>query len=506
MRDQDLDEKLNKAFEALSSLSRLAYRDVFLLSNQVLSKNPFASRFLNHYLRGKDIPGFSLGTILRKMSMYYLSSIGHFILYFLRYAVYHYCGIPHDTKCHRSELTIVDTFFLCDRICQSGSFQEAYFQGLDAVLQDVGVDYAYLPVYYNCHGIRRFNHVHKILKKDKIPLLSEFHILKKSDLWRILLFIMIYPWRVWLFVTALTVNNKDEEMAAREMIHTLDQVTFYSYSRYLQGKRISEWPIDKIKVISWFENQVIDKCLYKGLRTNSRKVFIYGAQLFLYSKMDLNIIVDEGEKEFGIIPDQIVVNGPHFIPKDTGCLHYKVGPSLRYREQFRTAEKKATGGSILVLLSYSQEDNVNILRILSATKLSSQALIIKPHPATSVDDIKGYLKKNWKLEEENLYALLQKIGLVIGSASGSLLEAASMGIPVIRIKNLHGFDYQILPELGEGIIWDEVEDAEKLENVTSKYTHMSDHEISKMMEIAATYKNQYFCEPTREQIVKSFDL
>lgn len=44
MEDNDLEDKLKKAYDVLSSVNEEAYKDIYLLSNQVLSKNPFASK------------------------------------------------------------------------------------------------------------------------------------------------------------------------------------------------------------------------------------------------------------------------------------------------------------------------------------------------------------------------------------------------------------------------------------------------------------------------------
>ena len=71
------------------------------------------------------------------------------------------------------------------------------------------------------------------------------------------------------------------------------------------------------------------KNFYKGLRSDSGKVEIYGSQLFFYSKDHLNIVPDENEMRFSILPDMILSNGPAMIPK-ASRLNFAVGPSLSY--------------------------------------------------------------------------------------------------------------------------------------------------------------------------------
>ena len=96
-----------------------------------------------------------------------------------------------------------------------------------------------------------------------------------------------------------------KDLLKHTLVDTLDTVTFYDYLRYLQGRRISLLPYEKIKLVGWFENQSLHKCLYRGLREENKKTVIYGAQLFLYSSTALNLIVDEEEVPLGVVPDKI---------------------------------------------------------------------------------------------------------------------------------------------------------------------------------------------------------
>jgi hypothetical protein len=500
-----LDDKLKDAYNLLSSLAEGAYKDIYMLSSPVLSKNPRSSNFLKDFLADKDVGAYPFHKAVCKLAKYYLCSIFHFMRYIARYVIHRVNGMEFDIRSDQSELIIVDTFFLCDKILQSDRYNELYFQGLDCVLDAAGKNYAYLPVFYGCKHLNMFHRILKILKRDQVSILSEYQLLNKMDLLKLFMFIVAYPWHVLNFSVKLNGTDQATEIAGQEMIKTLDQVTFYNYSRYLQGRRIAQLPYKKIKMISWFENQVIDKNLYKGLKSNGNKVTIYGAQLLLYSKMDLNILVDENEEKFGIIPDRIIVNGPFFVPESSG-LHYVTGPSLRYYDLFRTSVQKGRQRDILVLLSHSAEDTENILQMLTELNLSSRHVVIKAHPATPIDEFKHLVHPGWSIAKEGTYKLFETAKMVIGSASGSLVEAASLGIPVIRIVNRRGLDYSYLPELGKGILWDEAGDAEELMNQVEKYENIPDHDLERMAALSTIYKDMFFCEPTQEKIIEAFDL
>jgi hypothetical protein len=502
-----LDGKLKEAYETLSSLAAVAYGDIYLLSNQVLSKNPFTSNYLKNFLTDEDVTVNPFWKVVCKLAKYYIASIYHFSLYLARYVTHIISGTKFNIRPGQNELIVLDTFFLCDRIIESNGFNELYFKGLDRFFEETSKNYVYLPVFYGCNRLNIFHKVLKILKRDRVPVLSEYQLLSVKDLLQLFIFMLAYPWHVLTFTSNLECAELASgiRQAKHEMIETLDKVTFHSYSRYLQGRGIAYLPYKKIKLISWYENQVIDKNLYKGLRTNRDKVPIYGAQLFLYSNMDLNIIADEKEVIFDIIPDQIIVNGPFFVPEPSS-LNYVTGPSLRYDDQFRISLQRENRRDILVLLSYHRDDTENVLRMLSESDMSSRRIVVKPHPATPIDEKKNLLRPDWIVSNTSIYELFTRSKVVIGYASGSLLEAASIGIPVIRIKNNLWFDYQLFPEIGRGIIWDDARDARELMSLVEKYENVSDLELQEMDRIGAVYKKMFFCEPTKEKIIEAFDL
>ena len=75
----------------------------------------------------------------------------------------------------------------------------------------------------------------------------------------------------------------------------LDGIAFGGYVRFLLGKRLSFIKINKVKCLSWYENQVLDKNFYRGLRITPNKVKIIGAQLFVRPFTLINTLPDEFE-------------------------------------------------------------------------------------------------------------------------------------------------------------------------------------------------------------------
>lgn len=499
-------KKLEEAYNLISKINETAYLDTFLLSNQVLSKNPFSNNFVNRFLSNDKAGSSSLSRlIIFKLFKYYFRSFKKFISYLMEFIVYFLNPVRFTFSSNYNELILIDTYFVMKNIKDSNKFTDSCFLGLKSVLDKSNKHYAYLPVF---GGTRKFvilGSILRILKNDKVPLLSEYQLLSGKDLLFVLYFIVIYPFRVLKLFHILRNSNDNITLFKSELVNTLDLVTFESFTRFLQGRKIAKLPYKHIKVISWYENQVIDKNLYKGLREANSKIEIYGAQLFLYSKAQLNIIPDENEQVFGIVPDKIIVNGPVFIPKNTK-LNYTVGPSLRYHKIFNSIGKKENRKKFLTLLPFYREDIENILRMLFEIKIFSEPIFIKMHPAISIEGIKHLLPHNAIVVNDDIYKLFETTKVVIGSASGTLVEAASLGIPAVVIKNNQGFSCNYLPEYGKGVIWEEVSSPEELALCLNKFNNELDNNSEKINNIASEYRKMFFCQPTEENIIKSFDL
>lgn len=497
---------IKEAYNLISEANKVAYLDIFLLSNQVLSKNPFTNNFINRFINGEDAGQVSTFDVASKLLFYYINSFKKFSLYLIEFLVYYLHPISFRVSSNQDKLILIDTFFLLNKIKSSNNFSDSYFPGLKDVLDKTSKVYAYLPIFVGSKKFLSLRRVLKILKKQNIPTICEYQLLSMRDILYLFYFIVFYPFHVLGFANGLSTKNHESTLLKSELLYTLDSVTFESFSRYLQGRKIARLPYRNIKVISWYENQVKDKNLYKGLKEYSSKVKIYGAQLFLYSNAILNIITDENEEVFGIIPDKIIVNGPAFIPEKTR-INYHVGPSLRYSKIFSVANsKKRSKENILTLLPYIKNDTENILQMISRLKKCSCPIRVKLHPAVSFKEVERLVPSNVVIVKDDICNLFESAKIIIGSASGTLVEAASLGIPVIVVKNNHMPNYNILPEYGKGLIWEEASTVEELSQNITRFESLVDKNSAEVASIANKYKEMFFCNPTEENILKAFDL
>jgi hypothetical protein len=430
-------------------------------------------------------------------------SLKDFVSYVLEAVEFFLSGVRFRHK--NDELIIIDSFFIISSIQKSKVFQDRYFSKLVDSLNKAGKNYAYLPCFDGIKKRSTIYRIFKILKKYSVPVLSEYQLLSFMDYLRIFYFIITYPLHIFKLIRNVKPVGHEEKLLIHELIDTLDQVSFRNFSRYLQGIKIAKLPYKNIKVISWYENQVINKNLYKGLRTNKQKVKIYGAQLLLYSRNILNIAADETEADFGLLPDKILVNGPSYVPKNTR-LNYSVGPSIRYSEIFNGSMDNGKRENILILLPYFKDYARNILKVVNKVRFNNQKVIVKLHPSLNMQEFAPLLPKNAILTQDDIYNLFKNTKVLISSASGTLVEAISIGIPAISIRDKGMINFSPLPDYGRGIVWEEVNTAEGLEECLHKFEYELNNEIPKIKDICSVYKKDFFCEPTEKKIIESFEL
>lgn len=509
MNENSIENKIDKARKIISSVNSQAYKDIFLISNSVLSKDPLTSNFLNRFLNDDDPKQHRFYRIIYKLSSYYIKSALHFMACIVKLFAYYLSFFRFNFSKENKEFILIDTLFNMGTIRKSDSFKDSNFLGVEDILKKMDKHYAYLPFFSSLFENKRpfeIFSILKILKRDKVPTLCEYQLLSIYDLLYLLYFIIVYPFHVINLSRTLDKNISVMRLLKYELRETLDQVTFYGFLRYLIGRKIAKLPYEKIKVISWFENQAIHKNLYRGLRKNTAKVKIYGAQLFLYSKNYINMEADQNEERFGVIPDKILVNGTYFAPERSN-LNYAVGPSLRYKRIFDTQVRKENQRNILVLLPYSDDDLENILQMLVDAKISHQGIFVKAHHGIMMEKYEHLIPSGATLVNDDIYKLFETTKIVIGAATGALLEAASLGIPAVTVTNTKRFGYSNpFPEYGRGVIWQEVSNSHDLIRQIDRFGYALDNNCEEIDVIANRYKQMFFCKVTDENIVKAFEL
>jgi len=497
-------DKNKKLYDFISEVNKTAYRDVFLLANQVLSKNPLTTNILNRYLSGQEPGSHSLIAVIIKLLRYYKYSFKEYGMYIGRFISYALKPLIFSPPSASEELILIDTFILTDKLESSKRYQDTYFPKLEELLIKKGKNYTYLPFFYNLSKKLNLSQVLTRLNESKIPILCEYQLLSALDrIVRIPFFIIVYPWSVLKFGRAISKDTYEGRLLKYELIDTLQHVAFMSFSRYLQGVRICKLPYKSIKVFGYYENQVVHKSLYKGLRIIPGKVKIYGMQP-IYSQNLLNIIPDPNEEPYGIIPDKIIANSSELIPE--GSRLNFVWLSLRYPRVFSTNIERHNQKNIIILLPYMSGDAKNLLRLVNLSKINLSEVLIKAHPGTPIEDFSSLLPKGASVTNEDTYSLFKRTKILIGASSATLLEAPALGIPVITIRNTNLIDCNPLPDYGKGIIWNEITRPEELKPQINRIERELEDNPKKITDFAHRFKHRIFREPTEERIISTFDL
>jgi hypothetical protein len=95
---------------------------------------------------------------------------------------------------------------------------------------------------------------------------------------------------------------------------------------------------------------------------------------------------------------------------------------------------------------------------------------------------------------------------VITTGSGTAVEAVAVGVSVIIINSQTNLTSNPLIDFGKGEIWDEVNTEEELLTKLSQLQEFRKNNLDRIDEISKFYKDNFFVEPTEENILRVFEL
>ena len=116
------------------------------------------------------------------------------------------------------------------------------------------------------------------------------------------------------------------------------------------------------------------------------------------------------------------------------------------------------------------------------------------------------LKNIIEISNENIYKLFKNAKIVIGTASGTAIEAVACGISVVIIASKDNLTANPLIEVGKGKIWDIVYDIKDLEIKIKNLLEYRAENKTEIKNISKWYKDNFFVEPTKENITKVFEI
>jgi len=252
---------------------------------------------------------------------------------------------------------------------------------------------------------------------------------------------------------------KQSFQESRFELGTLQALTrYYSLSNLVSN--IS--PTEEIIFICEYEGMQLEKAAAIIRNRFSEKFKIIGIQHGTIFSNLLCTFPTNWELKNRLLPNKIVCNGIEFqrilssakIPQDI----LEVGPALRYSYLYEHSgeESPSKGKKIFVPLPLTRSQEVKTIEFIEqALACSSFQVLFKPHPiSTSGVDLEACINRNsnFALTELDFHSVLSEIGVVVGQTTGSLLEFALLGYPVIRISNPYEIEFNSLEFIQDGVM------------------------------------------------------
>lgn len=335
---------------------------------------------------------------------------------------------------------------------------------------------------------------------NKFPeekIILEFDLLKVQDFLGMMALIICYPFATLSFLQGET--TKENRLFNACLIEDIKNVEFESIKRYFVAKRIASQKSLKT-VITWFENQSIERAFNFGLREAGFCGKIVGCQFFLNYSSYLNAYPSDLDRIQNTAPDVVLVNGKTYL-RNLNKIKYEIGVALRYQNifSFPLNLKVFENQGVVLLASYIMDDTKAMIKF--ATKLNTK-IVFKVHPTQRPEMFLNEVNTNFSFAEKNLYGLFAGSSIFISTASGSAVEAVACGKSVIIIGSRDNLIACPLIDYGRGEIWDIVFDEEEMIMVFERIQNFRIQNKVRLLEIAKWYRANFFEENSPDFIKK----
>ncbi len=539
--------KSKELFDELSRINKMAYADTVHLANHVLSKTPCCGMW-ERYERNIPPPQFTRLQVAFKVMRTWIVHAAVIGLMMLARLAQLRTGMNNVRRINKKihKFTLVDVFILINKVLDEKKFKDPYLPGLTDVLQKKGYNVAILARFYGTRNPRSLRRAFTILKKNNIPIITEYELFTAADWLDLIKFGFVFPIRTLSLVGKLEREEQLSRLSSREsdlnqehysplayisasLIQCLGQNYLSGEARRLAAKRLAKILPPDSRIIGWYENQTVDKCFYRGLADAGAEFSTIGAQLFTWPAELLNNHADPADGLHRAVPETVLVNGPYFLPApsrqeedQTGFSvevpglkpyipypdgpEYRIGPSLRYKDLFETEIDPDPDAPVLMLLSYHREETERVLAFAKPLAEKGVKLAIRFHPATNLQEFKHMLPVNYSLASGPLQSVMREASMVIGSGSGTLAEAVCMGLPVIAVKAKDGTGLNYLPDYGKGELWECISSVEEFQAASEKLLEALKSSKASRQERINAFRSLLFTKPDEEKIIQSFEL
>ena len=492
--------EIQKLYDYVGRVRQQKKVDIHSIINTTLVSNPYITNFpkdflFNNFKKESKLKLF----IFHSIKFYFFNTIRFiFFIQIFFYYKFLYKKPKHDIS--KDDL-ILDLFIDIGRVVKDGSFSENYFSTLYPILKNNKISHVFIPrvVGLSRNPIKLHKQLisfFKIINQDSNYFLFEFELLSFNNFLELIWLCLCYPFKTLRLFSKE--KNKQDIVFNIHLLKDISKEGTGSFTRYILGKNIGK--IKNIsKIYSWSEFQVIERAFNYAIRKNS-DIKVYACQFLVNYPVYFNMHVQDIDEFNGSAPHKVLVNGSYYL-LEREKVDFQLGVSLRYQNIF-DYQSQNIGSNVVLLGSYLIHETKNVLKLVS----NIDTVIFKGHPEVGIDVFRDVMGENIKVTNESIYDLFPKAALIIGSATGSLAEAIACGVSVIVVARENELITNPLVDMGKGEMWDTAFNAIEVEQKIKKLLEFRNKNMDEIKIIATWYKDNFFIEPSEENIVKTFEL
>lgn len=485
-------ESINKArLKINASLQKVistAYKDPYMLTNNVLCKNPLLSPLLDRVLGFREpTDKVNAASVLSDLLKYYRSNLKHFKLLLKKTEMFKKASRKPNLKAEK--IYLIDVFASVKKILNDGAFKDDnYLPGLYEYLNSKNIKFiVLLTLYDDSNNIDDLAKALEILRDDKnFDFIYGYEFLGFLDILKIAFFALTYPIKLLALLSKKELFSDEVAAIAKdEMLRGIKQVRLYEHTRTLYAKKI-EQKYGALNVLGWYEGQPHQKCFYRGLT----KSHLTGLVLYTYYDSYNFMEPLKSEVNFGVSPHKYLVASKGKLKNYDG-FDVSLAPLLRSKRLFDLAENRhSLGDNVVIFLPYETYMAQIIMDIVAKSDtLGVSSVIVKRHPSRG--DFSVSLKDGWRLSASNFYDLLQGAKLIISTESSTTVEALCYGVPVVLIGMLDRHTPCYFFEEDRGAIWETVYNEKELDAAITSLS-LSLEKENKMTDVSKKYLGYYF--------------
>jgi len=493
----------------ISKVVKEAYKYKYLISNPVISRSPDSSNLIKNICCNTELySSYSNFNLILKVIKYYFNSSIHILVFITHHICYKISRLKFNKKNinYDDELVIISTFTMIDKIYINNALDDKYFGYLYKILEDNNIQYVVLCSLFgdkNTNYRRRLK-TYNILSNENVNYLTEFEYLNIYDYFELFTYIIKYP-----FYTIKLINQKYgkyDKLLKQELYSSLHKVTFYKYVKYIFGKKLQILSKHKLKVFMWYENQVSDKLLIKGIRDSKIESYIYGCQFYPKCDVWLNEHPLLIEKEYDLLPDKIIVSGKKYYCNKLN-INQALSPRYNYLFQYNVISRKIVNNdTILVILSYYEEENNCIIACTQELyKHLNNKIIVKQHPNNLLNS-NIRLPNSWDVSNDNLIKLSTDTTFAITGSTTASVESVCLGLSTIIVGRKNNITLNYFNGKYKKIIWDVIFNSSEIYESYSKLKNTRKRNINNIKTIMEDMRNDYFSKSCENSYYSIFNM